>query len=63
MTTPPPGPLLSTRAALILLLAFVTGLLAAVLAHLTGDSLPAAALYGTGAAGGALLLFHTIIGQ
>jgi hypothetical protein len=61
--TPPNGPLLSARAALVLLLAFTTGLLAGVLAHLAGDSPPAAVLYGAGATGAALLLFHTIISQ
>jgi len=63
--TPPstPGPLLTVRAALVLLLALVVGVLAGGLSYLTDHSVSGAALWGGGAAGGALLLFHTIIGR
>jgi hypothetical protein len=59
----PPGPLLSVRAAVVLLLAIVVGLLAGLLASLSGQPLPAAFLLGGGAAGGALALFHAVIGR
>ncbi|GII59424.1 hypothetical protein Pth03_78130 [Planotetraspora thailandica] len=61
--TPPPGPLLSVRAAVVLLLAGVVGLLAGVLAYLAGQPLPAALLVSGGAVGGSVLLFHTLIGR
>jgi len=47
----------------VLLLALVVGLCACGLAYLANHSLPAAALVGGGAAGGALMLFHTVIGR
>ncbi|RSM96243.1 hypothetical protein DMB42_48815 [Nonomuraea sp. WAC 01424] len=59
----PPGPLLSVRSAVVLLLAAVVGLLAGLLASLSGQPLPAAFLLAGGAAGGALALFHTVIGR
>jgi hypothetical protein len=55
------SPLLTVRAAVVLLLAVVVGLLTGGLAHLADHSLPAAVLVAGGAAGGALLLFHTVI--
>lgn len=63
MSSSPPGPLLSVRAAVVLLLALVVGLCACGLAYLANHSLPADALVGGGAAGGALMLFHTAIGR
>ncbi len=63
MSPSPPGPLLSVRAAVVLLLALVVGLCACGLAYLANHSLPAAALVGGAAAGGALMLFHTVIGR
>lgn len=57
-----PDPLLSIRTALVLLLATLVGLSAGGLAYLGGQSLSASALTAGGAAGGALLLFHTVIG-
>ena len=64
MTPSPPGPLLSVRAAVVLLLlALVVGLCACGLAYLANHSLPADARVGGGAAGGALMLFHTVIGR
>ena len=56
-------PLLSTRATLVLLLATLVGVGAGVLGFLSGQSWPTAVLTGVGAAGGALLLFHTIVGD
>jgi hypothetical protein len=56
-----PPPLLTERAALILLLAVLTGLGAGILTYLSGQNPPAAGLAGFGACGGALALFHTII--
>ena len=61
--TPSSAPLLTVRAALILLLALVVGVLAATLSYLADRSLPEAVLLGGGAAGGALLLFHSIISR
>jgi len=61
MTSSPPGPLLTVRAAVVLLLASIIGLIAGGLTYVGDHSLPGAVLVGGGAAGGALLLFHTII--
>ncbi len=60
-STPDPGPLLTVRASVVLLLALVVGVLAGGLAYLAQRSVPAAVLVGGGAAGAALLLFHTVI--
>ena len=62
MPRPSPDPLLSIRTALVLLLATLVGLGAGVLGYLGGQSWPAAVLTGLGAAGGALMLFHSLIG-
>jgi len=61
--TPTPGPLLTVRAAVVLLTALIIGVIAGCLAYLAEHSAPSAVLWGGGAAGGALLLFHTIIGR
>lgn len=63
--TPPlsPAPLLTVRAAVVLLLAFISALLAGGLAWLANPSLPAAVLVAGGAAGGAALLFNQVIGR
>ena len=63
MEPSPPGPLLTVRTAVVLLLALVVGLLAGALSYLSNRSVPVAALVGGGASGGALVLFHTIIGR
>jgi hypothetical protein len=60
---PTQEPLLTVRAALILLLALVTGAAATVLACLARNPLPGALLIGGSAAGGALLLFNSLIGR
>lgn len=52
-----PGSLLTIRAALVLLLALVVGVLAGGLAYLKNRSVPGAVLVGAGAAAGALVLF------
>lgn len=59
----PPGPLLTVRAALIFLIALAAGAATATLTYLAGHSAPAAALAGGSAAGGAILLFNSIIGR
>jgi len=59
-STPPPGPLLSLRAALVLLIAVVMGLVAAGLADLSTHSPAAAGLVGFGAAGAALSIFERL---
>ncbi len=58
---PSPGPLMTVRTAVILLLAFIIGLLAGGMSYLVDPSVPAAVLVGGGAAGSALLLFHSVI--
>lgn len=63
MANSPGDPLLTVRAAVILLLALLTGATAGVLAYLAHRSVPGAALTGGGAAGGAILLFNTVIGR
>ncbi|GAA0811961.1 hypothetical protein [Spirilliplanes yamanashiensis] len=63
MTPTPPGPLLTVRAAVVLLITLILGVFAGCLAYLADHSVPAAVLWGGGAAGGSLLLFHTIIGR
>lgn len=60
---PAAGPLLTVRAAVILLLALLTGTIAGVLACLAGHSAPGAVLTGGGAAGGAILPFNTVTGR
>jgi len=61
-TTPPgSGPLLTDRAALVLLIASVVGLVAGGLAYLADHDVPRAVLVGGGAASGALLVFHTLL--
>lgn len=57
-----PGPLLSIRTTLVLLLAALVGLGAAGLSLAAGEPWATAALTGLGGAGGALLLFHALIG-
>lgn len=61
MATPPPGPLLSIRTALILLIAIVIGLVAGVLGYFSSGGIAAAVLIGGGGAGGSLVLFHTLL--
>jgi hypothetical protein len=61
MATPPPGPLLSVRAALILLIAIVVGLIAGVLGYFANEGIATAVLIGGGGAGGALALFHSLL--
>jgi hypothetical protein len=57
-------PLLTVRTAvLLLLLALVVGVLSGGLSYLTDRSVPSAVLWGGGAAGNALLLFHNLIGR
>jgi hypothetical protein len=58
---PEPDPLLAIRAAVVLLLALLAGLLAAGLVHLTNDSVLVSALVGGSAAADALLLFDKVI--
>ena len=48
---------------MVLLLATFAGIVAGILAALASQPLPAAALVGGGAAGGALALFHSLIGR
>ena len=58
-----PGPLLTVRAAVVLLIALVVGLVAGTLGLLAYRDVPAAVLVGGGAAGGALLLFHGLLAR
>lgn len=61
MATPPPGPLLSVRAALVLLIAIVVGQVAGILGYFANGGIATAVLIGGTAAGGALALFHTLL--
>jgi hypothetical protein len=61
MAMPPPGPLLSVRAALVLLIAVVVGLVAGILGYFAYGGIATAALIGGGGGGGALALFHTLL--
>jgi hypothetical protein len=47
----------------VLLLALVVGVLAGTLSYLADHSVPSAVLWGGGASGGALLMFHTVIAR
>lgn len=62
VTSPTPGPLLSARAALLMLLAVLVGLAAGALTFLGGRSAPSAVLAGGTAAGAGLLFFSKLIG-
>lgn len=61
MATPPPGPLLSVRTALVLLIAIVVGLVAGILGYFANGGIATAVLIGGGGAGSALALFHTLV--
>lgn len=61
MATPQPGPLLSVRAALVLLIAVVVGLVAGILGFLASGGIAMAVLIGGGCGGSALALFHTLL--
>lgn len=61
MPSPPPGPLLTVRAAVVLLIAVVVGLIAGVTGYLAYRDFPTAVLVGGGAAGGTLALFHSLL--
>jgi hypothetical protein len=61
MSSHTPGPLLTVRAAVVLLLAVVSGVIAGGLSYLSDPSVPAAVRWGGGAAAGALVLFHSIV--
>jgi hypothetical protein len=60
---PPPDPLLTVRAALVLLTAIVVGLVAGGLGYLAHHDVPTAVLVAGAAAGGALMLFHSLLGH
>lgn len=62
MTSPTPGPLLSIRTALVLLLAVLVRVAAGVLTFLGGRSVPSAALAGCTAAAAGTLFFNKVIG-
>jgi hypothetical protein len=55
-------PLLTQRAALVLLVAFIVGILADVLAYLARSPLPTCVMVG-GAFGGALMIANNVIGR
>ena len=61
MATPSPGPLLSVRAALVLLISVMVGLIAGVLAYFAYGGIAMAALVGGGSGGGALALAHAVL--
>jgi hypothetical protein len=60
---PSADPLLTVRAAVILLLALIVGSVAGVLGYMAHRSFPEAALIAGSATGGAVLLFNNVIGR
>jgi hypothetical protein len=60
-TSPPPGPLLTARAAMILLIAIMVGSVAGTLGYFANHDAPTAILIGGGATGNAIILFHTVL--
>jgi len=56
-------PLLTQRAALVLLVAFIVGMLAGVLTYLARSPLPTSVVVGGGAFGGALMIANNVIGR
>jgi hypothetical protein len=63
VTSPPHGPLLSARSALLILLAALAGLAAGALTFLGGKSVPSAVLAGCGTVAAALLFFDKVVGE
>jgi hypothetical protein len=61
MATPPSGPLLSVRAALVLLIATVVGVITGFLGYSSYGGIATAVLIGGGGAGGALALFNALL--
>ena len=59
----PPDSLLTVRAALVLLIAVVIGIVAGILGYLAYGGVAVGVLIGGGAAGGALALFHTVLAR
>jgi hypothetical protein len=59
--SPNPGPLLSIRAAVVLLVAAIIGLIAGMLGFFAYGVIATAVLVGGGAAGGAAALFHGLL--
>jgi hypothetical protein len=61
-SSPTPPPLLSVRAAVILLLALVCGTAVGTLTFFAGKNVAAAILAGLTATGGAIMFLHKVIG-
>jgi hypothetical protein len=60
---PPPDPLLTVRTAVVLTLGLIIGLAAGALGYLAQRDVPTALLIAGGATGGALALFHSLLGR
>ncbi|HZD15557.1 MAG TPA: hypothetical protein VE196_10650 [Pseudonocardiaceae bacterium] len=63
MTPNNPDPLISVRAAVVLLLTLMVGVSAGVVSYVAHHQIPDAVLVGGAAAGAALMLFHTALGR
>lgn len=63
MTTPPPDPLLSVRAALVFLGALTIGVVAGVLSYLAQRDVASACLVGGGAVAAAIVLLNSMVGR
>ncbi len=61
--SPSPDPLLTPRAALVLLIAIVVGLVAGGLGYLAHDDVPTATLIAGGAVAGTVALAHNLLGR
>lgn len=60
---PPSDPFLSVRTALILVIALLVGIVAGALGFLGYGTVAGAVLIGGGAAGGAMMMFHAVLGR
>jgi hypothetical protein len=63
MTARSPGPLITVRAAVVLLSAGVVGIIAGSLSYLADADAATALLVAGGAVGAALALFHNLLGR
>ena len=63
MPSPPPDPLLTVRAVVVLMLSLIVGLLAGGLSYLAAHDVPTALLVAGGAFGGTVALSHSLLGR
>ena len=61
--SPPSDPFLSVRTAVVMVIAMLTGIVAGVLGFFGYGTIAVAVLIGGGAAGGAMMMFHALLGR